>query len=94
MTNYTGYESMDIILNGISKTGLTPENNEEAKMKMTDYEFEVKGYIKVTIKVEESEELYEKAQELALKKAKEEIDVEWLDNIGWDVYEEPLEMGD
>jgi predicted 3-demethylubiquinone-9 3-methyltransferase (glyoxalase superfamily) len=85
---------MDIILNGISKTGLIPENNKETKMIMTNYEFEVKGYVKVTMDGRDTDDNYEKAKALAVIKAKNEIDEDWFSDAVAGEYETQLEPED
>jgi len=46
---------------------------------MTEYTFEIKGTVKVTLEGRDTDETYQKALEEAIKKVIEEIDQDWLD---------------
>jgi hypothetical protein len=63
-------------------------------MRMTDYEFEVKGYVKVTMGGADNDGNYEEARALAIKKAKDEIDGGWLSHAVAAEYEKQLEPED
>jgi len=46
--------------------------------KMTEYTFEIKGKVKVTVNGMDTEENYQKALQEAVDKAKKEIDQDWV----------------
>jgi len=78
MTNYTGNKEMDLILNSISNIGLPPKGE---IMKTTEFTFEVKGKVSVTLFGSDTDDNYEKALDKAVEEAKKEIDAYWLDYV-------------
>jgi hypothetical protein len=49
--------------------------------KMTEYTFEIKGAVKVTLKGSDTEENYQKALDKAVREAAEKIDIDWVDGV-------------
>ena len=46
----------------------------------TDFTFEVRGKVTVTLKGNNTEELYEKALEKAVEQAADDIDIDWIND--------------
>jgi len=59
----------------------------------TEYKFEIKGVIKVTVQGNHNEENWEEAMEEAIEEVKKEIDADWIDDMDYEEYTD-FEDGD